>query len=214
VSEFHHEPLRGLPGGLPAGERILWQGSPRWQSLARRAYGVRLIAAYFLVLLASRAVGDLASGQATGAVLADLGLPALLMTGALALLSAIAFLAARAAVYTVTNRRIAIRSGIALQLTLNVPFARIDGASLRRYAEGTGDIPLTLSRGERVGYLINWPHMRPWRLTRTEPMLRCIERPDEVGAIIANAMREAECATRPVEPAFEAPLGSTEALTA
>ena len=33
--DFDFEPVRGLPQLLPKGERMLWQGAPRWQDLAR-----------------------------------------------------------------------------------------------------------------------------------------------------------------------------------
>jgi hypothetical protein len=42
--DFAFEPVPGLPAPLPKGERILWQGSPRWQSLARTAYYVNIVA--------------------------------------------------------------------------------------------------------------------------------------------------------------------------
>ena len=29
--DFDFEPVRGLPQVLPEGERLLWQGAPRWQ---------------------------------------------------------------------------------------------------------------------------------------------------------------------------------------
>jgi hypothetical protein len=50
--EHEFEAARGLPEQLPAGERVLWQGAPRWQTLARHAFHVRLLAVYFAALLA------------------------------------------------------------------------------------------------------------------------------------------------------------------
>ncbi len=41
-----------LPQDIPAGERILWHGRPRWVGLARRAYRGDFVAAYFLALTA------------------------------------------------------------------------------------------------------------------------------------------------------------------
>jgi hypothetical protein len=43
-----------------------------------------------------------------------------------------------------------IRGGIALSLSLNVPFTLIDRASLRLQRDGTGDIPLDLLAGSRI----------------------------------------------------------------
>ena len=39
-----------LPHDIPAGERILWHGRPRWLSLARRAYRADFVVVYFAAL--------------------------------------------------------------------------------------------------------------------------------------------------------------------
>ena len=53
--EHEFEPQFGLPERLPAGERILWQGSPDFRALARNAFHLRKLALYFSVLLVARA---------------------------------------------------------------------------------------------------------------------------------------------------------------
>ncbi len=57
MSEYEIEPIPGLPGDLPPGERILWQGKPDWRMLARTAFHTRIVAGYF-VLLSVWAVAD------------------------------------------------------------------------------------------------------------------------------------------------------------
>ncbi len=47
MSEHAGEPIRGLPGHLPAGEHILWQGSPDWRTLSRSALKAHWVAVYF-----------------------------------------------------------------------------------------------------------------------------------------------------------------------
>jgi hypothetical protein len=54
MNEFEHEPVRGLPEKLPAGERILWQGTPSWRALAIRAFHARKVALYFAALVVWR----------------------------------------------------------------------------------------------------------------------------------------------------------------
>ena len=39
--------LRGLPGPLPAGERLLWQGAPTIAGLLVRVFHARLVIAWF-----------------------------------------------------------------------------------------------------------------------------------------------------------------------
>jgi len=61
--DFDFDPVRGLPEVLPAGERMLWQGSPRWQDMALHAFHVRKVAVYFAVITLSVVVLRLAEGS-------------------------------------------------------------------------------------------------------------------------------------------------------
>ena len=190
--------MKGLPGQLPAGERVLWQGSPDWRVMTRRVFHIRALAAYFGVLLAYSAAdsfGNGASAATIGLNLAKFGGLALVP---LALLTLYAWATARATVFTVTNRRVAIKMGLALPLTMNVPFARIDGAAYRPAKGGTGDIALKLCPGDRIAYLILWPHARPWRMAHAEPMLRCIPHAEKVAQLLSRALAAAADAPAPV----------------
>ena len=53
--DFDFEPVRGLPQILPKGERMLWQGAPRWQDLAVHAFHARKVVWYFVALAAAQA---------------------------------------------------------------------------------------------------------------------------------------------------------------
>ena len=188
MSEYAHEPVRGLPGHLPAGERILWQGSPSWRPLARRAFHTHLVAAYFAVLVAW---GGATAAMGHGSLLSGVGVTAAVGVAALALLAGLAALAARATVYTITNRRVVLRFGIALPKCVNLPFAQIASAGLQVHADGSGDLPLAIARS-RLGWLHLWPNVRPWRLGTPEPMLRALAHPAEVAAILADALKAAQ----------------------
>ena len=98
------------------------------------------------------------------------------------------------------SRRIIMQFGIALPMTLNFPFRIIGAAALRSYADGSGDIPLAISGNDRVAYLMLWPHVRPWRAARTEPMLRSIDDARHVSEILARAIMAAAKATGSVSP--------------
>ncbi len=171
-SEHDEEPLRGLPAALPAGERILWQGSPDRLALALDAYRVRALTVYFALIIAARVAYLLASGLGIGEALAACVGPAAFSLACLALLAGVAALAARATVYTITTRRVVIRQGIALSSSLNLPFTALKSADLRARCRGTGDIALTPMPGERVSYLWLWPHVRAWRFANPQPTLR------------------------------------------
>lgn len=183
--------VRGLPEPLPAGERLLWQGAPDWRALSRRAFHTRKVAVYFAILIAWRAVIAAEDGQSMAGVIGA-ALPLLLLaTGALGLLNLFAWLSARSTVYTLTTRRAVIHCGIALPMTVNLPFNKIQAAGLKSFGDGKGDIALTLPKGQRVAYLQLWPHVRPWRLRQPEPMLRCIADPAEVAVLLARNLAAA-----------------------
>lgn len=190
-------PARGLPEHLPAGEALLWQGAPSWRALARRAFHVRGLALYFGLLLAWVPASTLADGGTVAAAAAAAALPASLALGALGILAGIAWLTARTTVYTITSRRVILRIGIALPITVNLPFRAVEAAGLKLHRDGTGDIPLRLSDDGRMAYLHLWPHARPWRVARPEPMLRCIPDAAAAAEILARALAAASPAEAP-----------------
>lgn len=191
------EPVRGLPGPLPAGETVLWQGAPSWRGLALRAFHLRAVALYFAAILALRLAAQVSGGEPVGAVLASTAWLTLLPLVALLVFGALACLSARATVYTITDRRVVMRIGVALPIVANVPFGVVESAGLRVHADGTGDIPLALKGDDRFGYVHLWPHARPWRFAKPEPMLRAV--PDAAAAadVLARALAAA-AGTQPV----------------
>ena len=193
--------LRGLPGPLPAGERILWRGAPTLHGVLLRAFHARLIMLWFAGAATVLAIGAAASDGPARA-LAVAGPTLLIGLGALGLLTFLAWLVQRTTVYTLTDRRVVMHVGIALPITLNLPLTRIESADLRLFADGSGDLPLRLPPGERVAYLHLWPHARPWRVSRPEPMLRSVPEARSVAALLAPALAaHADGPTRIEEPA-------------
>jgi hypothetical protein len=184
--DYDHEPVRGLPEAPPEGERILWQGAPSAISLARHALNAGWIAGYFAALAIWRgSVVGVEDGFAAGVTMASwFAAIGLIAVGVLALM---AWVMAKATVYTITNRRIAMRIGAALTVTLNLPYRWINSADLTTHRDGTGTIALDLRGETRFSYLVLWPHVRPWVVNRTQPALRCIPEPDKVAALIAEA---------------------------
>lgn len=200
-----HEPIRGLPGLLPEGERIVWQGAPHWPSLARNAFHLNKVAAYFLILLVWR-LSSLATDTAPPAkALAGALWPLPLAIIALGLLALFAWLIARTTVYTLTNRRLVMRIGVALSMTLNFPFRVIASADLVTFANGTGNLPIKLGSPDHLAYLVLWPHVRPWRFAKPEPMLRSIPDAARVAELLADALRDFHSAnTRPQTASIDA----------
>lgn len=179
--EYENEPIPGLPGRLPPGERVLWQGSPEWPALARTAFHTRLIAAYFVVLTGVALGLAMSSGDYLG-----VGMTAALGVAGVALLHLLAWGSARTTLYTLTNRRIVLRIGIAVPKCINLPLGMIASVDLSARADGTGDLPLTLLGAPKLGYLALWPHARPLRINTPQPMLRAVPQAAAVAALIAR----------------------------
>ncbi|MBD8907711.1 photosynthetic complex putative assembly protein PuhB [Methylorubrum zatmanii] len=178
--------LRGMPGPLPEGERILWRGAPTRAGALRHIFHARLVTLWFVATAGLLAALAASGGPARAAAVAG---PTLLVgLGALGLLTVFAWLVHRTTVYTITDRRVVMHVGIALPITLNLPLTRIESADLRLFPDGSGDIPLRLPPGERIAYLHLWPHARPWRVSRPEPMLRSVPEARSVAALLAPAL--------------------------
>ena len=197
--------VQGLPGRLPEGERVLWQGRPDARVVMRRVFHLRLLAAYFAAILLWSAAGSLGRGVAAGDVALSALRFAALAAVPLGLLGLYAWGIGRTTLYTVTNRRVAIRFGVALPMTVNLPFARIDGAGFRPARDGSGDIALQLTAGDKVAYLVLWPHARPWRLARPEPMLRALPDAAAVAQVLSRALAASADAPAPVIGQLQAP---------
>ena len=200
------EPVHGLPKRLPPGEEVLWQGRPNWRSLAQQVFRLRWLSFYFALLVVARiavAVGE-NQGELGGQ---HVGHMVVLFGGCLALLAFIGWLHAQVTVYTITNRRIVMRIGVALSMHLNLPFKRLAAADLVLRGEGDGDVVLRLSSPDRVRWMVLWPHARGVLAAR--PALRSLREPERVAGILKEAVaawaasdvERIEVARRPDEPA-------------
>jgi hypothetical protein len=187
--DFAIEAIPGLPGDLPAGEKLLWQGKPDWRGIAIDVLHVRKVALYFALVAAWGGVGAVRSGGG----LAELG-PAVAGPGAaavcaLALLCGLALAMSRSTIYSITTARVVLRIGVALPISVNLPFAQVQSAALRERAGARGELLLELQPGERVGYVVLWPHVRPWRYSRPQPLLRALPDARAAARILSDALR-------------------------
>lgn len=191
MSEHDFEPIRGLPGDLPAGERLIWQGAPGWWPLAQRAFHVRSVAIYFGALMAWRGMATSLDGATVVASFQSALHVAPIAIAALTLLCGLAVLTARTSVYTITSKRVVLRFGVALPKAINIPFTIVENAALKDFSDKTGDLALTLTEPNKVAYFLLWPHARPWRLARPQPTMRAIGDAKVVAAHLADALKAA-----------------------
>jgi hypothetical protein len=191
--EYEIEPIPGLPGLLPPGESIVWQGSPDWQSLARAVFHTRLVAAWFVFVasLAFVSGGTGLKGAVITLVAACLGLGVLYL---------LARASARSTIYTLTNRRVVMRFGVALPKCINLPLAAIGAADVRSLTAGHIDIVLNPTQRFPLGWLQMWPHVQPWQVASPRPMLRAV--PANFAPMLASALIGAD-PSRSAAPAVD-----------
>jgi hypothetical protein len=63
----------------------------------------------------------------------------------------------------------------------------VANANLALRQNGTGSIALETIGDTTISYLVCWPHVRPWSLAKTQPMLRCIPDAARVAKLLADA---------------------------
>jgi hypothetical protein len=164
--------------GTPApDETVLWKGRPSLGVLARTALHTRTLGLYMGALI----VIALATGRNDAAMVAA-GLGAVLI----ALLYLLAWLSARSTLYILTDVRLIMRIGMAIETRINVPLKQVKAAHLRPRAGGHGDIALELGGDRLLGYILLWPHVRPWHYAFPQPMLRALPDAARVAQMIAD----------------------------
>ncbi|MEM8856315.1 MAG: photosynthetic complex putative assembly protein PuhB [Pseudomonadota bacterium] len=190
--EFHFEPNPGLPEALPEGERILWSGSPEWKAAALEIFHIRAVAIYAGLLVLWRAVAHLHDGGTLLSLPGHLVVLVSVFACGLAILLILAKATAKTTIYTITNRRVVMRIGVALTMSINLPFKQILSADYRKAPLGTGCIALTMAQSGGLGYVVLWPHVRPFRFSKPQPMLRAIKNAEEVAGILGRALAAAQ----------------------
>jgi hypothetical protein len=208
---------RGLPGPLPKGETLLWQGAPSWKNVAFRVLHVRKLMIYFAILSTIALVRSIMveTQQMWWSLFALLFLGTIVIV----MLSIFAYYVARTTVYTITEKRVVLRLGVAISMSLNLPFTMVESADLRMFGDGAGDIPLLLTGETRVGYITLWPHARPWKTRRVQPMMRSVPDAARVAQLLARALAAhagqsvAAFETAPLSEAAGARIPASAAMT-
>lgn len=191
LTEHGLEPVPGLPEPLPPGEALLWQGSPKWMEIAQRVFLIRWVVLYFAALSLWEIVHAILMGGEVFSVLAAVTLLLLIGMLAVMIIGVLAKIIAHTSIYTITSKRIVFRVGVALPITINIPFAVIDGASLIQRKNGSGEIMLQLSPSHRISWIALWPHCSGWSFGRPKPTLRGVENVAAISQILGGAVASA-----------------------
>jgi lipid-A-disaccharide synthase-like uncharacterized protein len=186
--DFAVEPIVGLPELLPKGEVILWQGRPNWLRLTIESLNLWWVIGYFGLLVAWRLVTVIDYLPLGTAV--SVSVPFLFVAAFVGLLlCSIGYIQARSTVYTITNRRVVMRIGAALTMTLNLPFTKIDNAAVAKKRGGFGNIAFETSGNTKFSYFVLWPHARSWYFGKPQPTLKCIPDIEKVSSILGEAAK-------------------------
>jgi hypothetical protein len=186
--DFAFEPIRGLPERPPEGEVILWQGQPNWLRLSIDSLNVWWVLGYFIFLFVWRFISVSDLMPIYQAVLVSLPFLALALIVTL-LLMLVGYIQANATVYTITNKRVVMRIGAALTVTLNLPFTEIENAAIASGSKDFGTIVIDTKQTTKFSFLVLWPHARAWHFKKPQPSLRCIPDAAEVAKILSNAAK-------------------------
>jgi lipid-A-disaccharide synthase-like uncharacterized protein len=186
--DFAVEPIEGLPELLPKGEVILWQGRPNWLRLTIESLNLWWVIGYFGLLAAWRflsVIDYMPFGTAISASIPFLFVAAFVGL----LLCGVGYIQAKETLYTITNRRVVMRIGAALTLTLNLPFTKIDNAAVAKKRGGFGNIAFETSGDTKFSFFVLWPHARSWYFGKPQPTLKCIPDIEKVSSILGQAAK-------------------------
>lgn len=178
ISEADGPSANGDPMGTPArSEKVVWKGRPSLPALARTAFHTHSFVVYFLFLIGIAAI---LGNTASALFLVGLGL------AGLGLLFLFAWLSARSTLYILTDARLILRIGMAIETRVNIPLKHITAAHLHMRGSDVGDIALELGGERMLGYFLLWPHARPFQFNRPQPMLRAVPGAKELARLLAE----------------------------
>lgn len=205
--EFDEGANNGLPGPLPAGEHIIWQGRPNARAVGRHVMKTRWIAAYFGVMLAWLLITGFYFGRAADDIIVSLVIMAVAGAIVVGLFEWYAWGVHRTTIYTITTRRIVMKFGVALPTAFNLPFSEIEAVDVRKRAGGGGDIALRFKPDVRLAWLVFWPHVRGLRMGRPEPQMIGLDDVSEVTDLLSTQLHAHLARTHAVD---EAPVATVE----
>ncbi len=194
---------------LAPGELVVWRGRPTLGGIARDIFHLRAGCAYVAALLALDAYQAWAKHIPTLTALHNSVPLFLALAVAFGLFAALAYLTARTTRYVITSRRVIMHYGMALPVTLSLPYPQIVGASIEVDGDHSGKIALRLRADNHMPYLKLYPFARAWTLARPEPMLRAVPQVAVVAGLLTRALQAAQ-QTRLAGRACEQEIATTE----
>jgi hypothetical protein len=170
---------------IPLGEKIYWNGKPNWKSFGYHAFGVKYFSIYFFVC-ALYSVSQIDSSFSFGAFFIKYA--PYLISGILAgmILLFLAYLSARHTCYVITEKRIVIRTGVALVFLLNMPLKNILSIDMKALTKGQGNVIFKVQSKKRIPYLSCWPSVKSGSFLEPIPAFRSIRDIEKIGKLISE----------------------------
>jgi len=179
--------IRGVNEALPAGEKVLWEGSPDARALARHLFFVRPITVYLSAMVLWWVAVNV-SQAGTTSFWVTLATQLLLSGGVVVSALLFARAIAKGTTYAITDRRLVLNFGVIFPLTINLPLRYVQAASARQFSDKTGQIAVQLTTKEKLAWIVLFPHVRPSTINNPEPLLRGLTDPVKVGEILREAV--------------------------
>ena len=170
---------------IPNKEKIHWIGKPSWASFGYQVFGIKYLIFYF-ILSALYAVSQVDPVFTFFAFLVNF-IP-FLMSGVFAacILFVLAYLTASHTHYVITEKRIVIRTGVALVFLLNVPIKNIISIDKQRLAGGRGNLSFTAKSKKRIPFVSCWPSVKSGSFIEPIPAFRSISNIEEIGMLVTK----------------------------
>ena len=175
---------------LRPGEVLVWSGKPHWRTLATRVFHIGAVSMYLSALVFANALAARMQHLSAMDTLHGVAPVLALLAGGVAFVAFLAWATGRTTLYSVTNQRVVMQYGVAIEATLSLPMRLIRSVAVSDKA--IGDVLITMKPGNKISLARLWPHARPWRITQPEPMLRALPGVAPVAALIARAVAEAQ----------------------
>jgi len=182
--------IRGVPHRLPAGERVLWEGAPNAQAMAKHVFHRRIFAAYFAAMIVWWGFTTTSSFGSTEFFI-GLSVRLALSAIALAIVEGIARISARTSWYAITNKRVVMKLGMVFPMSINIPFKLVQSAGVAMFKDGTGQILVEVSKEQPLAFAALWPHCGILSLSVPQPILRGLTDAQRIGSLLASAVADA-----------------------
>jgi len=204
---------------LPAGERVLWSGSPDQRAVARNFLYERWVLA-FVALSFAVGVGDaLQNGgvDSNRRLVGVSALSAILMCVAIVSIRFFAWRIAKTSKYVITDKRVFFDIGMVLRADANIPYSSVEGVNLLRHSDGSADLVVSLTGVQEIPWLLLYPHMTWGGSRRGRPTFRALPHPQLAADAVVGALRaypQPVTADTATATATAVPVSSTRGVVA